>query len=124
MMKIDVSNGEIIDKLTILEIKSQKITDSEKLHHIHKELQIVRQAAKTILDTCFQQYVELKKVNEKLWLIEDEIRKYEKQKDFGPHFVDLARSVYINNDERARVKKVINDLSGSHLIEEKSYEPY
>ena len=123
-MKINVSNGEIVDKLTILEIKAQKIRDIEKLKNIHIELSQISEAAREILPLCQSQYLELRQVNEALWTIEDQIRLLEQQQDFGAEFISLARSVYLNNDKRARIKKDINLATGSELTEEKSYQDY
>lgn len=123
-MKINVSNGEIVDKLTILEIKSLKIQDEDKQKNIQQELTAIRQIAQSILKSCYPQYQELRKINETLWDIEDRLRLLEKKKSFGPEFIELARNVYKNNDQRARLKKAINLASGSEFMEEKSYTEY
>lgn len=125
-MKIEVSNGEILDKITILEIKRERIKDQEKLTNIEKEFYelwpLYEQLVTT--DEVAWKYLELKKVNESLWEIEDEIREYEKNLHFEGGFIKLARLVYITNDRRAKIKKEINLLTGSELIEEKSYKEY
>ena len=126
-IQLEVAPGELIDKMTILEIKLEKITDDQKTKNVGIELAVIRQAKeKNIpdtpeLDTLTSQ---LKEVNETLWNIEDDIRICEKQKDFSEKFIELARSVYRRNDTRARLKKEINELLGSRIIEEKSYEDY
>ena len=126
-IKIDVSVGEIMDKLTILEIKAEKIDDDAKLANIHKErdslLPVIDKPAYQT-DEIKQLVVELKEINLKLWNIEDEIRLKEADKAFDADFIELARSVYFTNDKRAAVKKQINLATGSELIEEKSYEDY
>ena len=126
-IKIDVSVGEIMDKLTILEIKAEKIDDDAKLANIHKErhslLPVIDKPAYQT-DEIKQLVAELKEINLKLWDIEDEIRLKEADKAFDADFIELARSVYFTNDKRAAVKKQINLATGSELIEEKSYEDY
>jgi hypothetical protein len=126
-INIPISWGELIDKITILEIKMDRIQDVQKLENIDKELQ----ALGLIFDQgCSEPEMigrlktELRAVNEKLWKIEDDIRKCEKEKDFGQQFIDLARAVYINNDQRAALKREINTVLKSELFEEKSYEDY
>lgn len=123
-MKIEVSNGELIDKLSILEIKSERISTPEKLDNISKELDVLQKATSEILPLCRSQYLKLKKVNEKLWDIEDRIRDMERNANFNKEFVQTAREVYINNDTRAAIKKEINHITGSELSEEKSYQKY
>lgn len=124
-MKIEVSNGEIIDKLTILSIKMDNITDEKKLENIRKEYLLLKEAANKIGITGENElYRRLLTVNKKLWDIEDKIRDCERDKDFGEKFIELARSVYITNDERSRIKKEINKETGSELTEEKSYKEY
>ena len=126
-IKIDVSVGEIMDKLTILEIKSEKIQDEAKLANVCKErdslLPAIDQRAYQT-DEVRQLVAELKAINLKLWEIEDEIRLKEADKSFDEGFIELARSVYFTNDKRAEVKKQINLVTGSALVEEKSYEDY
>ena len=126
-IKIDVSVGEIMDKLTILEIKSEKIQDEAKLANVCKEkdslLPVIDQPAYQT-DEVKQLVDELKGINLKLWEIEDAIRVKEADKSFDKEFIELARSVYFTNDKRADVKKQINLATGSQLVEEKSYEEY
>jgi len=123
-----VSWGELIDKITILEIKSERIADKGKLANINRELdelsRIRDEAAPNMPESVKATICRLKEVNEKLWVIEDDIRECERQKDFGAKFVELARAVYFTNDERMRVKREVNDALGSALVEEKSYAPY
>lgn len=123
-MKIEISNGELIDKLSILEIKAEKITSSEKLLNIKKELVLLREFSETVLSKCYSHYEKLKKINEELWDIEDKIRDLERSKNFGEEFVQTARQVYLFNDDRAAAKKEINMITGSELSEEKSYQKY
>lgn len=134
-IETEISIGELIDKLTILEIKSERISDIEKLKNINRE--------KLILSACLSNvnisleanrnkhtkelqelYQQLKKINEIIWDIEDQIRDCERRKDFGKEFIQLARGVYLNNDERAAIKRKINQLLNSEVIEEKSYTEY
>jgi len=126
-IKIDVSVGEIMDKLTILEIKAEKIQDQDKLANVHKEreslLPVVDQPAYQT-DEVRRLFTALKEINLKLWDIEDAIRQKEADKTFDKGFIELARSVYFTNDERAALKKQINLATGSELVEEKSYEEY
>ncbi len=123
-MKIEVSNGEILDKLTILEIKLVKIKDEKKLENIRLEYEVLNESATQILTKEDPLYMQLKEVNLRLWDIEDQCREYERQKDFGVEFIHTVRQVYINNDERSRIKKKINEQTGSQFVEEKSYEDY
>ena len=124
-MKIEVSNGEIIDKLTILSIKMENIMEEDKLENIRKEYSHLKEAADEIgINEGSELYRKMLSVNKKLWDIEDRIRDCERNKDFGDVFVELARSVYITNDERSRIKREINLATGSDLTEEKSYKDY
>jgi hypothetical protein len=123
-ISVEIAPGELIDKLTILEIKSQRFTDPAKLRNVGVELAALRQAHQQGVPPSEDLRVltaELKRVNERLWEVEDEIRLCERNGDFGPRFIELARSVYRNNDRRAALKREINELLGSKLIEEKSY---
>ena len=126
-ISVPVSYGELIDKITILEIKSERIKDSAKLVNVRVELDLLNgtwaAAAASRIDIAAKRG-ELRAVNEALWDIEDRIRVKEKAKAFDDEFIELARSVYIRNDERATVKRAINDKLGSTLVEEKSYESY
>lgn len=123
-MKIEVSNGEIADKLTIIEIKLSKIRDEAKLTNIRNEYAVVKEAMSTIMETSHPLYRQLYDINSKLWEIEDHIRDLERARNFGDDFVQTARSIYFINDERSEVKRKINDQTGSKLFEEKSYEDY
>lgn len=123
-MKIEVSNGEIIDKLTIIEIKLERINDSEKQINLKKEYEVLSEAARNILSVEDPLYKALYEINLTLWDIEDRIRELERSNDFGQEFIDTARSVYFNNDKRAEIKKQINHKTGSTLVEEKSYQKY
>lgn len=123
-MKIEVSNGEIVDKLTIIEIKLDKIKDESKLINIRNEFKELDEAIKAIIKRDDPLYQELLAINQELWAIEDDIRECERQKNFGAKFIELARSVYFTNDRRSEVKKKINLQTDSNLIEEKSYESY
>ncbi len=124
-MLIEVSNGEIIDKLTILSLKLVHIQEEDKQANIRKEFDILYKAAKDIgMYENNELYKQMLDINGKLWDIEDRIRDCERRKDFGEEFIELARSVYITNDERSRIKREINLQTGSSLIEEKSYKGY
>ena len=123
-MKIEVSNGEIADKLTIIEIKIEKINDESKLVNLRKEYSVLDKAVSKIISRDDPLYKNLYDINCKLWDIEDRIRELEKAGDFGSEFIEVARSVYFTNDDRSKVKKKINDKTGSDLVEEKSYEDY
>ena len=123
-MKIEISNGELIDKLTILEIKLERITDQAKVANIRKEYDQLVSVVKKVINLDDPLYVKLKEVNQKLWEIEDRIRDFERKQEFGKPFVETARMVYFTNDLRARIKNDINRNTGSDLIEEKSYEDY
>jgi len=130
-MKIEVSNGEIIDKLTILEIKLDQIKDQEKLVNIQKEYDYLKEivdqiytASDSVAEELQVLHTDLLNVNKTLWNIEDFIREHERAENFGLDFVELARSVYYTNDDRSDVKKKINVLTGSLFVEEKSYEAY
>jgi len=127
LVSTPMSVGELLDKITILEIKSEKIKDEEKLKNINYELQLLKNTwIKTGLSNEKTEAlkVDLKNVNLRLWNIEDNIRIKEKNREFDDEFIKLARSVYYENDDRAQVKKNINLLTGSDLVEEKSYESY
>ena len=126
-LRIDapISIGELIDKITILEIKGERIADQYKVANVSKELALLRAIqAKAGLDgTEIDDYArDLRMVNATLWDIEDEIRELETRHDFGSRFVQLARAVYLTNDRRARIKQSINAAFGSDIVEEKSYK--
>ncbi len=123
-MKIEVSNGEIIDKLTILQIKLERIKDEAKQINLRKEFNELTKVTKTIISTSDVLYKSLYEVNCELWDIEDHIRDLERRKDFGDDFIATARAVYIKNDKRSEIKREINIKTSSGLIEEKSYEKY
>jgi len=126
-IKIDAAPGELIDKITILEIKAERIDDERKRANVTYELATLSNARELAIETS-DQIRELsgllKAVNEKLWEIEDEIRLCEREEDFGEKFVELARSVYRFNDERAEIKREINTMLGARIVEEKSYADY
>jgi len=126
-LRVEISVGELVDKITILEIKLMFIEDDAKRENINKEL--------TTLNSSFVEDVgegeeilvlkeSLKKVNLELWRIEDDIRECERQSNFGDDFIKLARAVYHTNDKRAALKREVNELVGSELVEEKSYAAY
>lgn len=124
-MKIEVSIGELVDKVTILDIKKEKFKDAEKLKNVKKEFAILSKSMKKAgidFDNIF--YQQLKNINLKLWDIEDNIRKKEAKKEFDNEFIELARGIYFNNDERATIKKKINIQYHSTLMEEKEYAKY
>lgn len=126
-ISVPVSVGEVIDKLTILQIKNEKIADHSKLANIQHELNALNTAISSLAfdgPVLAALQLELRGVNEELWRIEDAIRECEHRRDFGTEFIELARSVYKMNDRRAEVKRRINELTGSSLIEEKSYKEY
>ena len=127
LIKIPVSVGELVDKITILEIKRKIIKDKKKLINIKNELEFLNDILKkkVKLDNLIKKEISsLKKINMKLWNIEDGKRNCEKNKNFGKKFLLLARNVYIYNDKRAKIKLNINMLTGSKIIEEKSYNKY
>lgn len=127
-MKVEVSNGELLDKLTILELKLSNISDVKKLTNIQKEHDELNPLAGQLFDSYGEElknlYKKLTEINSELWTIEDDIRECERNKDFGSDFVSLARAVYFTNDKRSEIKKSINLLTGSGFVEEKSYEDY
>ena len=125
--KIPISWGELLDKITILQIKNENLTSESALENVEREFKQLG----SILTKNFpanadaQQFEEeLRHINQKLWDIEDKIREKEKHKSFDDEFIQLARSVYITNDERSRIKRRINETFGSELVEEKSYSDY
>ena len=123
-MKIEVSNGEIIDKLTIIQIKLERIKDAAKLVNLKKEYDELISITPSIIDTDDPLYRNLYDVNCELWDIEDHIRDLERKKDFGDDFIATARAVYFKNDKRSEIKREINIRTSSGLTEEKSYEKY
>ena len=121
----EISAGELFDKITILEIKRAKISNKEKLNDIEKELLSLNETVKKFVsnkDSVLKHIVDLKNINLKLWDIEDGKRAAEKNKDFDEKFIELARNVYKFNDERAKIKLIINKTLGSNIKEVKSYE--
>lgn len=126
-VNVDISIGEFFDKITILEIKKERISNADKLVNINKELDGLNELLTRLpftRDDVSQEVAELKTINEALWEIEDDIREQESQKTFGEKFIELARAVYITNDKRSDVKRDINLKLGSDFVEEKSYEEY
>lgn len=126
MIHIPVSNGELIDKYTILLIKQEFIKDKDKLKKVHDEINVLESFIEKILDQFNIQYLmnELKDINTKLWNIEDNIRLKEKAQEFDEEFILCARSVYFTNDKRASIKNQINEQTNSTIFEVKSYEKY
>jgi hypothetical protein len=126
-IKVPISPGELIDKLTILEIKAANIADAAKLANVNIELKLLQETwrgsafASASIDA---EWKLLREINKKLWDIEDLIRDKEREKKFDQEFIELARAVYVTNDERAAVKKIINTKLGSKIVEEKSYAKY
>ena len=124
---VEIAPGELIDKIAILEIKLARVADAAKLRNIRAEWETLVRARDAQIAPSAEieaATAALKRANETLWHVEDRIRDCERAKDFGPRFVELARSVYVTNDERSRLKRRINELLGSRLIEEKSYASY
>lgn len=126
MITTPISVGELLDKLSILFIKKSRITNPDKLFQVEKEFSYLQELADPFLGVkdYFNLYDDLVKVNLKLWNIEDEIRVYEKKKQFDEKFIELARSVYYTNDERFEIKNKINLITNSEIQEQKSYEDY
>lgn len=124
---IAVSPAEVLDKITILEIKSERMSDPEKVANVKLELTLLQQtwadfvSEDSIIDDLREQ---LKIVNEALWEIEDDIRVKERAREFDERFIELARSVYFSNDRRSKIKKALNLHLGSEIVEEKSYQDY
>lgn len=127
-LRINISVGELIDKITILQIKKEKISDLEKVKKVSFELKILENSLNSFKTKKTNELKvlmdDLKEINQKLWTIEDDIRLLEKNKQFDKNFIDLARSVYITNDQRFEVKNKINKLFLSDIEEVKSYEEY
>ena len=124
---VPISPGELIDKITILQLKSERMTDPAKVANVRVELNLLestwRESAHGKADIAAE-WDALKKINEKLWVVEDDIRDKERAKEFDAKFIELARAVYVINDERAAVKRQINTKLGSRIVEEKSYKDY
>ena len=124
---IPVGAGELIDKITILSIKSERISDEAKLVNIRHELGLlveVRDNALSAFPDVAKLQADLTSINEALWEIEDDIRDCERAGDFGPKFIELARAVYVTNDRRAKAKRAVDEHVGSPIVEEKSYAEY
>ena len=126
LINTPISLGELVDKISILMIKKKNISDSIKLQHVNKELEFLQKTLKKYIseEEINEFLLKLVNINSKLWDIEDDIRECERKKIFDQIFIDLARSVYFTNDERAKVKNDINKTFGSELVEVKSYEEY
>ena len=126
-IQVPISPGELLDKITILQIKSERIGDPAKLANVNRELEMLTRVWEQSVDSGDEieaLAARLKSINEALWGIEDDIRDEERNKRFGERFVELARAVYVTNDERADTKKQVNLLLGSSIVEEKSYQDY
>ncbi len=124
-MKIDISPGELIDRISILELKLERITEPAKLTRLRQHYEALLEARAGLDAKPFDALAaELKEVNAALWQIEDELRAHERRGDFGPAFIALARSVYLKNDQRSALKRRIDDQFGSTAGEEKFYSPY
>lgn len=127
IIHVPVSPGEVLDKITILEIKSERISDEAKLVNVKRELELLQASWQKFVDeddTVQSIHAKLKAINEDLWEIEDDIRDKERAREFDQVFIDLARSVYVTNDRRADAKKELNLYLGSEMVEEKSYQDY
>ena len=126
-IKVELAYGELLDKITILQIKSERITDAAKVANVNKELNLLNELwasdSKSSADIS-SEFKALKEINEKIWDIEDGIREEERNKNYGSNFIEFARAVYFTNDERSRIKRKINIEFGSEIIEEKSYKKY
>jgi len=124
---IPISPGELLDKITILQIKAERINDAAKVANVNTELEMLEKVWREAVDADAEisaLTAELKKINEALWEIEDDIRDEERNKRFGERFIELARAVYVTNDERAAAKKKVNLHLNSNIVEEKSYQDY
>jgi hypothetical protein len=126
-LRVPISPGELIDKITILEIKSQRMTDAAKLQNVHTELALLTETWKSSRFSATDigaEWAGLRDLNARLWDIEDRLRDHERDGRFDAAFIELARAVYVTNDERAAIKRQINTKLGSVLVEEKSYAAY
>jgi hypothetical protein len=124
---VPISPGELIDKITILQIKSERMTDPVKIANVRTELGLLQstwQSSPHSTHDIEKEWADLRRINEALWDIEDRIRDKEREQRFDQEFIELARAVYVTNDERAAVKKTINTKLGSRIVEEKSYARY
>jgi len=126
-IRVPISPGELIDKITILQIKSERITDPLKVANVRNELALLettwRESPFSTSDVDAE-WASLRRINEKLWDVEDLLREKERARTFDQEFIDLARAVYFTNDERAAIKREINTKLGSKIVEEKSYAKY
>jgi hypothetical protein len=126
-IRVPISPGELIDKITILEIKAERMTDAKKVANVKLELSMLlatwKESDYSKVDIAAE-WKGLREINLKLWIIEDDIRDKERDQQFDARFIELARAVYVTNDERAAIKRVINDKLGSKIVEEKSYANY
>ena len=126
-IQVPVSPGEVLDKITILEIKSERMSDPEKVANVRVELALLQQTWSQAVsedEVIRDLHAQLKEINEALWEIEDDIRDKERVKEFDQRFIELARAVYFTNDRRSKVKKDLNLHLGSQIVEEKSYQDY
>jgi len=126
-IQVPVSPGEVLDKITILEIKSERMSDPEKVANVRVELALLQETWNNFIkndDKIQRLHEQLKEINEALWEIEDDIRDKERAKEFDERFIELARAVYVTNDRRSEVKKQLNLHLGSGIVEEKSYQDY
>lgn len=124
-MKIEVSNGEVVDKITILKIKMEMITDKAKLKNVTNEYNVLLpMLVECGVSESDQIFVRLQEINKQLWDIEDKLRRKELLKEFDDEFIELSRSVYYTNDTRSELKREVNELTGSMIVEEKQYEKY
>ncbi len=124
-IQVPISVGELVDKITILEIKSRRFDDETKRNHVFHELKLLKGVCtQYAIDLDAEVVRELERINEKLWVIEDDIREKERLKQFDHDFIELARAVYRINDQRFQVKQQVNKIFGSNIVEEKSYRPY
>ncbi len=124
---VPISPGELLDKITILEIKSERMEDAQKVANVRHELRLLSKVWRDSVsedETIANLHQLLKSINEELWEIEDDIRDEERNDRFGDRFIDLARAVYVTNDKRAQAKKDLNLHLGSDIVEEKSYKEY
>jgi hypothetical protein len=127
IIHVPVSPGEVLDKITILEIKSERMDDADKIANVKRELELLQASWREHVDedeTVALIHAKLKAINEELWEIEDDIRDKERAREFDEVFISLARAVYVTNDKRANAKKELNVYLGSEIVEEKSYKDY
>ena len=127
IIHVPVSPGEVLDKITILEIKSERMDDPDKIANVKRELELLQASWREHVDedeTVTRIHADLKAINEELWEIEDDIRDKERAREFDEVFISLARAVYVTNDKRANAKKELNVYLGSEIVEEKSYKDY